>query len=163
MTLTNIVPIKEDGNIATLLSFRSPARANEQLVRELNTLNSVDIRMLDVSCTKHEDAIAAKANIEAYLTPHRPDKVRQLFTRWKYLFQRPYETSMDECSERVDIMIESMMEMPADCIMHIYNVSIKTFRILPPYSDIYGLIKTDLERRKYYLERFDYFVDELRK
>ena len=119
--------------------------------------------MLDVSCTKLADALAAKANVEAYLTPHRPDRVRQLFSRWKYLFQRPYETSMDECSERVEIMIESLVDLPADCIMHIYNMSIKTFRILPPYSDVYGLVKAELERRRFYLDRFDYFVDQLQK
>ncbi len=161
--MSKVVSIGEGGNVATLLTFRSPARANEQLVKELNALESVNVRMLDVSCTKLADALAAKANVEAYLTPHRPDRVRQLFSRWKYLFQRPYETSMDECSERVEMMIDSLVDIPADCIMHIYNVSIKTFRILPPYSDIYGLIKTDLERRKFYLDRFDYFVDQLQK
>ena len=157
------VSIGEGGNGATLLTFRSPTKANDQLVRELNALQSVDINKLDVSCTKLSDALAAKANVEAYLTPHRPDRVRQLFSRWKYLFQRPYETSMDECSERVEIMIESLVDMPADCIMHIYNMSIKTFRILPPYSDVYGLIKPEYERRKFYLDRFDYFVDQLQK
>ena len=161
--MSKVVSIGESGNVATLLSFRSPTKANDQLVRELNALGSVDIRVLDVSCTKLADALAAKANIEAYMTPHRPEKVRQLFSRWKYLFQRPYETSIDECGERVDIMIESLMEIPADCIMHIYNMSIKTFRILPPYSDVYGLIKPELERRKYYLDRFDYFIDQLQK
>ena len=161
--MSKVVSISEGGNVATLLSFRDPSRANAQLVRELNALSTVRVNGINIEVDKLPDAIAAVANVEAYLTPHRPDKVRQLFTRWKFLFQRPYETSIDECSERVDIMIENMIEMPADCIMHIYNVSIKTFRILPPYSDVYGLIKTDLERRKYYLERFDYFVDELRK
>ena len=161
--MSKVVSIGEGGNITTLVSFRSPTKANEQLVRELNALGSVDGRVLDVSCTKLADALAAKANIEAYLTPHRPDRVRQLFSRWKYLFQRPYETSMDECSERVEIMIESLVDIPADCIMHIYNMSIKTFRILPPYSDVYGLVKAELERRRYYLDRFDYFIDQLQK
>lgn len=159
--MSKVVSIEEGGNVATLLKFRSPAKANEQLVRELNALKSVNVRMLDVSCTKVADALAAKANVEAYLTPHRPDRVRQLFNRWKYLFQRPYETSMDECSERVEIMIESLVDLPADCIMHIYNMSIKTFRILPPYSDVYGLVKAELERRRYYYDKFDYFVDHL--
>ena len=159
--MSKVVSIGEGGNVATLLTFRSPAKANEQLVRELNALKSANVRMLDVSCTKRADAIAAKANVEAYLTPHRPDRVRQLFSRWKYLFQRPYETSMDECSERVEIMIESLVDIPADCIMHIYNMSIKTFRILPPYSDVYSLVKAELERRRYYYDKFDYFVDHL--
>ena len=87
--MSKVVSIGEGGNVATLLTFRSPTKANEQLVKELNALESVSVRMLDVSCTKFADALAAKANVEAYLTPHRPDRVRQLFSRWKYLFQRP--------------------------------------------------------------------------
>ena len=161
--MSKVVSIGEGGNVATLLTFRSPTKANEQLVKELNALESVSIRILDVSCTKLADALAAKPNVEAYLTPHRPYRVRQLFSRWKYLFQRPYETSMDECSERVEIMIESLVDLPADCIMHIYNMSIKTFRILPPDADVYGLVKAELERRRFYLDRFDYFVDQLQK
>ena len=161
--MSKVVSIGEGGNVTALLKFRSPTETNTQLVKELNALESVSVNKLDVSCIKLADALAAKANVEAYLTPHRPDRVRQLFNRWKYLFQRPYETSMDECSERVEIMIESLVDMPADCIMHIYNMSIKTFRILPPYSDVYGLIKPEYERRKFYLDRFDYFVDQLQK
>ena len=61
--MSKVVSIGEGGNVATLLTFRSPARANEQLVKELNALESVDVRMLDVSCTKLADALAAKANV----------------------------------------------------------------------------------------------------
>ena len=161
--MTNIVPIKEESNIAVLLAHRSPTSANNQLVRELNGLASVDVSGVRCEVTKLESALAAVANIEAYMTPHRPEKVGELFRRWKFLFQRPYETSIDECSTLVDIMIESLIDLPADCIMHIYNQSIKSFRILPPYSDVYALVKKEYEMRKIYLELFQNKVDELQK
>ena len=161
--MSKVVQIKENGNLAVLLAHRSPTSANSQLVRELNGLASVDVSGVRCEVTKLESALAAVANIEAYMTPHRPEKVGELFRRWKFLFQRPYETSMEECSARVDMMSESMLDLPADCIMHVYNQSIKTFRILPPYSDVYGLIKTPYEKRKLYLDFFQNKVDELRK
>tara|TARA_B100000925_G_C21893499_1_gene423908 strand:- start:318 stop:803 length:486 start_codon:yes stop_codon:yes gene_type:complete len=161
--MSKVVSISEGGNVATLLSFRDPSRANAQLVRELNALSTVRVNGINIEVDKVPDAIAAVANIEAYLTPHKRERVEQLFSRWKYLFQRPYETSMDECSTRVDIMIESLIDLPADCIMHIYNQSIKSFRILPPYSDVYALVKKEYEMRKIYLELFQNKVDELQK
>ena len=49
--MSKVVSIGEGGNVTTLVSFRSPTKANDQLVRELNALGSVDVRVLDVSCT----------------------------------------------------------------------------------------------------------------
>ena len=150
--MSKVVSIDEGGNVATLLSFRDPSRANAQLVRELNALSTVRVNGINIEVDKLPDAIAAVAKCRSI--SNTTQRVEQLFSRWKYLFQRPYETSMDECSTRVDIMIESLIDLPADCIMHIYNQSLKSFRILPPYSDVYALVKKEYEMRKIYLELF---------
>ena len=62
---------------------------------------------------------------------------------------------------RVDAMIDNFQDLPADCIRYVYNQSIKTFRILPPYADVYALVKAQYESRKHYLDFFENKVDEL--
>ena len=65
--MSKVVQIKENGNLAVLLAHRSPTSANSQLVRELNGLASVDVSGVRCEVTKLESALAAVANIEAYM------------------------------------------------------------------------------------------------
>ena len=69
--MSKVVSISEGGNVATLLSFRDPSRANAQLVRELNALSTVRVNGINIEVDKLPDAIAAVANVEAYLTTQK--------------------------------------------------------------------------------------------
>ncbi len=144
-----------------ILSFKLPRQANIQLVKELNEIKTVEVKGIICSVETAEDAEKARKLCTWYLQPHNREKVEQYFNKWKWLFQRPYETSSQEMDMRVEAMIDNFEDLPADCIRYIYNQSIKSFRILPPYADVYALVKTEYESRKHYLDFFENKVDEL--
>ena len=144
-----------------LLSIPSPTMANINLVNDLNAIEGVTVTGLDIEIKDSNAATKAHDVLEIYLTPLTAEELKIKISKWKYLFYKPYNSTMEEVMERSEVMIEELAKLPADCVNYSLNMAIKNFKIFPSYSEIYGILKPHYERRLLYQNKIITKLDQL--
>ena len=149
------------GAIEYILSFRTPTFANIKMKQELNDIDGVEINGMIITCENSTAAMKASDVMETYLTPLGKEELASRISKWKYLFYKPYNSTMEEVEERSAAILEQLAELPADCVHHALGMAIRSYKIFPSFSEVFSIMKRNVEERQHFATQIDKRIDEL--
>ena len=142
------------GAVEYILSFRTPTFANIKMKDELREIDGVEINGTLITCQDSTAAMKASDVLQTYLTPMN-------ISKWKYLFYKPYNSTMEEVEERSQAILEQLAELPADCVHHALGMAIRTYKIFPSFSEVFAIMKNNVNERQNFATQIDKILDQL--
>lgn len=149
------------GAVEYILSFRTPTFANIKMKDELKEINGVEINGVLITCQDSTAAMKASDVLQTYLTPMNKAELATRISKWKYLFYKPYNSTMEEVEERSQAILEQLAELPADCVHHALGMAIRTYKIFPSFSEVFGIMKNNVNERQNFATQIDKILDQL--
>ena len=149
------------GAVELLLSFRSPTYANIKMKQELSDIDGVEVDKLIITCRDSTAALKASDVIQVYMTPLDKTELASRISKWKYLFYKPYNSTMEEVEERSAAILEQLAELPADCVHHALGMAIRNYKIFPSFSEVFAIMKNNFNERQHFATQIDKILDQL--
>ncbi len=150
-----------EGAVELLLAFRTPTFANIKMKQELLDINGVNIDKVLITCTDSTAALKASDVMRVYMTPLDREHLESRIAKWKFLFYKPYNSTMEEVEQRSEAILEQLAVLPADCVHHALGMAIRNYKIFPSFSEVYAIMKNNVDERQNFVTQIDKRLDQL--